>query len=162
MSQQEEDASLKKYKEQLLKGMGNPFPNDPRKVIVKEFYVEYKGDKKMDKFDISKDTKNAPFKIPIKEGSEYKFGVGFYANHDIANGLKMRLSVKGKLVGAHNEDYLLGSFMPKKDQQVWMEKAWSEAPSGFTMRGTYVGVGEMYDRQGNKYHTWHFNFTITK
>eukprot|EP00466_Bigelowiella_natans_P015422 jgi/Bigna1/89347/estExt_fgenesh1_pg.C_470119 len=154
----EEDEALAKYKAQLLKGMENPFPDDPRKVIAKKFFCNING--KLEEFDLE-DSKSE-MTIKLKEGSQFKFGIGFYTNHEISNGLKMKLTVKGKLVGAYSEDYLMGSFLPKKEMHQWVEKDFSEAPSGMTKRGTYTGNGSLYDREGKKYCDWTFKFTITK
>mmetsp|Transcript_20824 Transcript_20824/g.51067 ORF Transcript_20824/g.51067 Transcript_20824/m.51067 type:complete len:176 (-) Transcript_20824:307-834(-) len=163
-SKDTDDKSLNNYKKQLLGDVATPFPDDKRKVIVKEFYINFKdGTEKitLDPTDAKLCKKLEENPIELKEGTEYKFGVGFYIQHDICHGLKMKLTLKRMGFGA-SDDYTLGSYGPKKNIQEWTPKGWEEAPTGMMMRGVYSGTGKFYDLDGQNHLEWKFKIKIVK
>mmetsp|Transcript_30191 Transcript_30191/g.42073 ORF Transcript_30191/g.42073 Transcript_30191/m.42073 type:complete len:178 (+) Transcript_30191:97-630(+) len=162
-SKDTEDKSLNNYKEKLLGKVGTPFPDDPRKVIVKEFYIQFEDGTKitMDPTDKKLIEKLKKEPIEIKEKALYKFGVGFYIQHDICHGLKLKIKV-GKMGFSNTDDYSLGSYGPKEEIQTWFQKSWEEAPSGMLSRGGYSGSGTFYDLDKNKHLEWNFKLSIVK
>ncbi|GAB5366589.1 hypothetical protein AAMO2058_001156200 [Amorphochlora amoebiformis] len=162
-SKDTDDKSLNNYKKQLLGDVETPFPNDPRKVIVKEFYVLFEDGKKivLDPTDKKLLEKLKKEPIEIKEKAKYKFGVGFYIQHDICHGLKMKLKL-AKGIFSNTEDYVLGSYGPKKQIQEWFQKHYDEAPSGYVMRGGYTGTGIFYDLDKQEHLKWEFKIKIVQ
>eukprot|EP00472_Partenskyella_glossopodia_P014333 CAMPEP_0197541696 /NCGR_PEP_ID=MMETSP1318-20131121/67302_1 /TAXON_ID=552666 /ORGANISM="Partenskyella glossopodia, Strain RCC365" /LENGTH=162 /DNA_ID=CAMNT_0043100897 /DNA_START=551 /DNA_END=1036 /DNA_ORIENTATION=+ len=150
-----DDKSLQNYKKQLLGDVATPFPDDPRRVIVKEFYIQFQDGKKitLDPTDSKLVDKLKTNPIEIKEKAQYKFGVGFYIQHDICHGLKLKIKIK-KGIFSDTDDYPLGSYGPKNEIQSWFQRDWEEAPSGFMYRGDYTGEASFYDLDGNKHLEW--------
>lgn len=159
-----DDKSLQKYKAKLLGKVESAFPKDPRRIIVKEFVVEIrKGDDgKIDRHILDpndKALKTKPLCIP--EGFLYRFGVGFYAQHDICHGLKFKNTVSATMA-KHVEDYTLGSYSPQKQMHRWMSRQWEEAPRGFLARGKYSGSCVFYDLDGVSHLSWNYILNIVK
>jgi len=96
----EEDESLRKYKEALLgkaKDLGDP--KDPRKVIITEMKIMIKDGKDII-YDLAqkgseKDMIKKPFEL--KEKCQYKIEVSFKVQHELITGLKLENSVKKKV-----------------------------------------------------------------
>eukprot|EP00470_Lotharella_oceanica_P006412 CAMPEP_0170178906 /NCGR_PEP_ID=MMETSP0040_2-20121228/14915_1 /TAXON_ID=641309 /ORGANISM="Lotharella oceanica, Strain CCMP622" /LENGTH=171 /DNA_ID=CAMNT_0010422537 /DNA_START=56 /DNA_END=571 /DNA_ORIENTATION=+ len=162
-SKDTEDKSLQNYKKQLLGDVATPFPDDPRKVIVKEFYIEFQDGKKvtLDPTDKKLLEKMKKEPLEIKEKANYRFGVGFYIQHDICHGLKFKLKM-AKGIFSNTDDFTLGSYGPKKDIQSWFQKNWEEAPSGMMYRGGYTGTATFYDLDKQQHLEWSFKLNIVK
>eukprot|EP00471_Norrisiella_sphaerica_P005534 CAMPEP_0184487716 /NCGR_PEP_ID=MMETSP0113_2-20130426/10291_1 /TAXON_ID=91329 /ORGANISM="Norrisiella sphaerica, Strain BC52" /LENGTH=170 /DNA_ID=CAMNT_0026870105 /DNA_START=31 /DNA_END=543 /DNA_ORIENTATION=- len=158
-SKDTDDKSLNNYKKKLLGDVGTPFPDDPRKVIVKEFYIEFDDGKKI----VLDPTDEKKLKDPVemKENAKYRFGVGFYIQHDICHGLKMSVKV-AKGLFSRTEEFTLGSYGPKKEIQTWFQRTYETAPSGMMYRGKYKGVGTFFDLDKKEHLKWNFKMDILK
>jgi len=96
----QEDESLKRYKEQLLgkalSGEGLDV-KDPRKVIVSKFYITFpKGEHKPMSFELDTQEKVDKFNqgtVVIKEGLLYQFECDFKIYHEIVSALKFENAV---------------------------------------------------------------------
>jgi len=172
MKMDEEDESLRKYKEALLgkaalSGTAAP-SDDHRRVVITEMRVICKdrpgGDIMYDLHarDAEKTLKDKPF--TLREKSEYKIQVCFRVQHEIVAGLKFLNTVYRQGVRVAREEEMLGSFPPQPDPHVvvFPRHGWEEAPSGMLSRGSYKGKHRFVDDDGQCHLEYEYSFAIKK
>eukprot|EP00808_Paulinella_micropora_P005283 g12895.t1 len=175
LSKDSQDESLVKMKKNLIGE--TPFPDDPRKVIIKHMEVNFVGVstfpddprkviiKHMEVRIVGEDpivldpTKEKQH-YNIKEGSIFSLALLFYIQHDIVFNLKCTLSVK-RMMMTSTEKYIVGSYGPKKEPQSWQTDP-EEAPSGALGRGKYSAVIQLLDDDGQVHLKLPYEFTIVK
>ncbi|KAL6063516.1 Rho GDP-dissociation inhibitor 1 [Balamuthia mandrillaris] len=171
LTMDEEDESLRKYKEALLgKALeGNIAPSDdPRRVVIKEMKVIIKdrpgGDilYNLEEKGAEEKLKDTPF--TLKEKCEYKIQISFKVQHEIVAGLKFVNLVYRKGVRVAKEEEMLGSFPPQAESHVvvFPRHGWDEAPSGMLARGQYKGKHKFVDDDGQNHLEYEYAFAIKK
>mmetsp|Transcript_1744 Transcript_1744/g.2813 ORF Transcript_1744/g.2813 Transcript_1744/m.2813 type:complete len:201 (-) Transcript_1744:1153-1755(-) len=161
----QEDESLRKYKESLLGGaikeVKAPFPDDPRNVIVSKLslVVEGRTDKELDLTgDISK-LKEKVF--TIKEGAKYRMKVSFYVQREIVSGLRYEQKTSRKGIQVDKSKFMVGSYGPKETAHEYLTPV-DEAPSGMLVRGSYTVESKFTDDDRNSILEWKWKFEIKK
>ncbi|CAI5455908.1 unnamed protein product [Caenorhabditis angaria] len=159
----DEDESLKKYKQQLL-GQGTVVvdENDPRRVLVKNVELMIEGIKN-EVLDLSdpKKVETSDLSLSIKEGSTYRLKFTFHVQREIASGLHYKHKVKRSGITVENEKYMMGSYAPKLEIQEYTSPN-EEAPQGMIHRGKYKVHSKITDDDGHVYLDWNWTLHITK
>lgn len=167
LSTDQEDESLRKYKEQLLGAADNlhatPFPDNPKQVIVKSLslVVEDRPDAVLDltQDDLSK-LKDTPF--VMKEGTQYRIRISFYVQRDIVTGLKYVQKVYRKGIKVPGDKpMMVGSYGPKMEVQEYLSQP-EEAPSGMIGRGEYIVESLFTDDDKNEHLRWKWALKVSK
>jgi len=161
------DESLKKWKESLGLGAGNDIsnPNDPRKCIILSLGLEVEG-----RPDIIIDLKakgaiealkSKPF--TIKEGASFRMKAKFQVQHQILSGMKYIQVVK-RMGVSHKLQEMIGSYSPNTDQKPFYEKKFEPetAPSGMLGRGHYTAISRFTDDDNVTHLTFEWAFDIKK
>uniref|UniRef100_A0A915CZE0 Rho GDP dissociation inhibitor n=1 Tax=Ditylenchus dipsaci TaxID=166011 RepID=A0A915CZE0_9BILA len=156
------DESLKKYKEQLLGNNTQSIPaevdpNNPLNVILKRLAIIVDS-KEMRSVDLPASNE---YTLAIKEGCIYKIQLEFYVQREIITGLKYLHKVSRLGVGIDKEKYMLGSYGPKESAYVYLSPP-EEAPSGMLSRGKYKIRSLVADDDGNRYLEWSWYIEIEK
>nr|CAG4643535.1 EOG090X0EJY [Ilyocryptus agilis] len=161
----EEDESLRKYKETLL---GNAIkenivvePNNPSKVLVKKLVLVSEGqtEKTLDLTgDLSK-LKNTVF--IIKEGVQYRIRIEFFVQHEIVTGLKYVQKTYRKGIPVDHMTHMVGSYAPKRELQSFTTPI-EDAPSGMLYRGHYTVTSLFTDDDKHEHLKWEWSFEIKK
>jgi len=161
----QEDESLRKYKEALL---GNAIseaiviePNNPEKVLVRKLVLVSEGqaEKVLDLTgDISKLKKTI---FTIKEGVQYKIRIEFFVQHEIVTGLKYVQKTYRKGIQVDKMTHMVGSYAPKKDLQSYTTPL-EDAPSGLLARGQYNVTSVFTDDDKHEHLKWEWAFEIKK
>jgi len=161
----QEDESLRKYKEALL---GNAVseqiviePNNPEKVLVRKLVLVSEGqpEKVLDLTgDISKLKKKV---FCIKEGVQYKIRIEFFVQHEIVTGLKYVQKTYRKGIQVDKMTHMVGSYAPKKDMQSYTTPL-EDAPSGLLARGQYNVTSVFTDDDKHEHLKWEWAFEIKK
>ncbi|KAK2167586.1 hypothetical protein LSH36_26g09051 [Paralvinella palmiformis] len=162
----QDDESLKKYKEQLLGGTNvaglEVFPEDPRHVIVIKcaLLVDGRPDIEMDLAPESvKELKKKTFLL--KEGCSYRMCVYFYVQRDIVTGLRFTQKSFRKGIQVDKMNHMVGSYGPKKELQSYTTPP-EEVPSGMLARGHYTNKSLFTDDDKNEHLKWEWNLEIKK
>jgi len=163
----QEDESLRKYKEALLGA--NPsdsimFPEDPRRVIVQKLGVTFEepnahAEMIMDLSGPLDKLTKTPF--VLKEGVRYRIKIYFYVQREIVTGLKYKHSSYRKGVKVDKTDLMVGSYGPKKELQSYTSPV-EDAPSGMLARGTYTIKSLFTDDDKNEHLSWEWVIQIKK
>ncbi|CAG0898796.1 unnamed protein product [Darwinula stevensoni] len=163
LAQDENDESLKKYKEALLGGAktGSVIidPSDPRKVIVRKLVMECTDGphKELDLCgDLSKLKKQT---FVIKEGIQYRIRIDFHVQREIVHGLKYIQKISRKGIQVEKMTHMVGSYAPKSEVQSYTTPP-EDAPSGLLARGTYQVKSNFTDDDGNEHLKWEWAFEI--
>nr|CAG4642081.1 EOG090X0EJY [Eurycercus lamellatus] len=161
----QEDESLRKYKETLL---GNAItetiviePNNPKKVLVKKLVLVSEGqtEKTLDlSGDLSK-LKQAVF--TIKEGVQYRIRIEFYVQQEIVTGLKYVQKTYRKGIQVDKMTHMVGSYAPKLEIQSYVTPL-EDAPSGMLYRGQYTVTSLFTDDDQHEHLKWEWSFEIKK
>lgn len=161
----QEDESLRKYKEALLGAAQSEKiivdPNDPRKVIVKKLALCVPGrdDLQLDLTgDLSK-LKSQTF--TIKEGVQYKIRIDFIVQREIVHGLKYVQKTYRMGLPVDKMTHMVGSYPPKTEIQSYLTP-FEEAPSGMVARGSYSVTSLFTDDDKNEHLKWDWTFDIKK
>jgi len=170
VNQDQEDESLRKYKESLLGNMAAIYSpkDDPRRVVVTELKIIFK-DRPEGDVVYNLEEKGGLEKLKttafvIKEAASYRIQVKFRVQHEIVSGLKYENKVyKGPLRVAKEKE-MLGSFGPQKESHtvVFPRKGFEEAPSGFAARGNYKAKSRYVDDDKQCHLEYEYCFTIAK
>jgi len=153
LKQDQDDESLRKYKESLLGKIDDSAApkDDPRRVVIKELKIIFEDRPGGDitytlesKVDLEK-MKNTPF--ILKENSHYKIKVSFKVQHDIVSGLKYVNLVYRKGIRVAKDNQMIGSFGPqdKLHEVTFPRQGWEETPSGILSRGSYTAKSQFTD-----------------
>jgi len=169
LTQDQDDESLRKYKESLLgkiDGAAVAPKDDPRRVVVKEMKIIFENRPEGDityvldsKEDLER-MKKTPF--TLKEGCSYKIKVGFRAQHDIVSGLKYVNAVYRKGIRVAKDNQMLGSFAPqaKAHEVIFPRLGWEAAPSGLLSRGSYTAKSQFVDDDNQTHLEYEYAFDI--
>ncbi|XP_030373239.1 rho GDP-dissociation inhibitor 1 isoform X1 [Scaptodrosophila lebanonensis] len=167
MAADQEDESLRRYKEALLGAAQAEKivvdPNDLRKVIVKKLALVVEGRDDME-LDLSGDISQLKKQLfVIKEGVQYKVRIDFIVQREIVHGLKyvQKTYRMGVPVVVDKMTHMVGSYPPKKEIQFYLTPA-EEAPSGMVSRGTYSVTSVFTDDDKHIHLKWDWTFEIKK
>ncbi|XP_031623459.1 rho GDP-dissociation inhibitor 1 [Contarinia nasturtii] len=159
----QEDESLRKYKEALLGAAQSEKiivdATDPRKVIVKKLALCVPGRDDME-LDLTGDiTKLKKQVFTIKEGVQYKIRIDFVVQREIVHGLKYVQKTYRLMVPVDKMTHMVGSYPPKTEVQSYTTP-FEEAPSGMITRGTYSVTSLFTDDDKNEHLKWDWKFEI--
>ncbi|EDV97788.1 rho GDP-dissociation inhibitor 1 isoform X2 [Drosophila grimshawi] len=165
MAADQEDESLRRYKEALLGAAQSEMiivdPNDQRKVIVKKLALVVDGRDDME-LDLSGDISKLKKQLfVIKEGVQYKVRIDFIVQREIVHGLKYVQKTYRMGVPVDKMTHMVGSYPPKKEIQFYLTPA-EEAPSGMVSRGTYSVSSVFTDDDKHIHLKWDWTFEIKK
>ncbi|GAB0099004.1 rho GDP-dissociation inhibitor 1 [Sergentomyia squamirostris] len=165
MAADQEDESLRKYKEALLGAAQAEMivvePNDPRKVIVKKLALCVTGRPDME-LDLTGDLSKLKKKtFVIQEGVQYRIRIDFLVQREIVHGLKYVQKTLRLGVPVDKMTHMVGSYPPKKDLQSYTTPP-EEAPSGMMARGSYSVSSLFTDDDKNEHLKWEWSFEIKK
>ncbi|XP_037036109.1 rho GDP-dissociation inhibitor 1 isoform X2 [Bradysia coprophila] len=161
----QEDESLRKYKEALLGAAQSEKiivdANDPRKVIVKKLALCVPGRDDME-LDLSGDLSKLKKQVfTIKEGIQYKIRIDFIVQREIVHGLKYVQKTYRMAVPVDKMTHMVGSYPPKAEIQSYLTP-FEEAPSGMMARGSYSVTSLFTDDDKNEHLKWDWSFEIKK
>uniref|UniRef100_A0A1A9VKW2 Rho GDP-dissociation inhibitor 3 n=1 Tax=Glossina austeni TaxID=7395 RepID=A0A1A9VKW2_GLOAU len=165
MAADQEDESLRRYKEILL-GAAQAEKivvdmNDQRKVLVKKLALVVDGRKDME-LDLTGDLSQLKKQVfVIKEGVQYKVRIDFIVQREIVHGLKYVQKTYRLGVPVDKMTHMVGSYPPKKDIQCYVTPS-EEAPSGIMARGTYSVASLFTDDDKHIHLKWDWTFEIKK
>jgi len=165
MAADQEDESLRRYKEALL-GAAQAEKiivdmNDQRKVIVKKLALVVEGRKDME-LDLTGDLTQLKKQVfVIKEGVHYKVRIDFIVQREIVHGLKYVQKTYRLGVPVDKMTHMVGSYPPKKEIQFYLTPS-EEAPSGLMARGTYSVSSLFTDDDKHIHLKWEWTFEIKK
>ncbi|KAK4494137.1 hypothetical protein PRZ48_014435 [Zasmidium cellare] len=161
------DESLRKWKESLGIGSGTPIANasDKRRVVILSLGLEVEGRSDiiidLQKPGALEDLKNHPF--TIKEGAVFRMKVRFQVQHQVLSGLKYvqvvkRMGVKQKM------QEMIGSYSPNTTDKTEYEKKFEPdtAPSGMVGRGHYNAVSKFVDDDNQDHLSFEWSFDVKK
>ncbi|KAJ8979968.1 hypothetical protein NQ317_013716 [Molorchus minor] len=161
----QEDESLRKYKEALLgQAQTGPVvvePDNPRKVIVKRLVLvatdrpEIALDLTGDLSQLKKET------FIIKEGVSYRIRIEFIVQREIVHGLKYVQKTSKLGIPVDKMTHMVGSYAPKNDIQSYTTPP-EDAPSGLMARGSYTVHSLFTDDDKNEHLKWEWTFEIKK
>lgn len=161
----EEDESLRRYKEALLGSAANaiPFPQNPKSVILESFTicVENQPERTISLMDESALANTTCEAIPIPEGANYHIKVNYYVQRDIVTGLQYAQSVYRGPVRVDRSSAMMGSYAPQNEVRVWKSDTF-EAPKGAMHRGTYHIKSRFVDADKNEYVSWKWDIQVVK
>jgi len=171
MNMDQQDESLKKYKESLLgQATTNVFSpkDDPRRVVIMELRVICEGRPggdivyKLESKEAIEKMKETPF--ILKENCSYKISLQFRVQHEIVSGLKYVNIVTRKGIKVAKEDTMIGSFAPQSAPftSTFPRNGWEEAPSGMIARGTYKAKSQFIDDDKQVHLEFEYQFEIKK
>ncbi|KAK6428418.1 rho GDP dissociation inhibitor [Oleoguttula sp. CCFEE 5521] len=163
----ENDASLRKWKQSLGLGTGTPIsdPSDPRKVILISLSLEVDGRSDIIIDLTQKGALDSLAKKPftIKEGATFRMKAKFRVQHEILSGMKYvqvvsRMGVKQKM------QEMIGSYSPNTTDKPEYEKKFEPetAPSGMLGRGHYEAISRFVDDDKHDYLMFKWSFDIKK
>lgn len=165
VNQDQEDASLRKYKEQLLgvSASGTTIvvdPKDSRRVLVKKLAILVDGRPDIE-LDLARDPKAIKETvIELKEGTTYKVKIYFFVQYEIVAGLKYKQKVY-KTVPLDNQSFMVGSYPPREEIYSYTTPS-DEAPKGMLARGEYLIKSVFTDDDKNDYLSWEWKLKISK
>ncbi|RKP23318.1 immunoglobulin E-set [Syncephalis pseudoplumigaleata] len=157
------DESLKRWKESLGLHKDACPADDPRRVVVLSMAIEVEG-----RPDVVVDLSTAEAiealsksPVVIKTGVEYDIKIKFRVQHDVVYGLKYLHSVKRMKVSLQKTEEMLGSYGPSPNPY---EKKFlpEEAPSGMMGRGTYEVKSVFIDDDKTRHLEWNWTIEIKK
>ncbi|OQO05633.1 hypothetical protein B0A48_09725 [Cryoendolithus antarcticus] len=149
----ENDASLRKWKQSLGLGTGTPIsdPSDPRKVILISLGLEVDGRSDIIIDLTQKGALDSLAKKPftIKEGATFRMKAKFRVQHEILSGMKY---------------VQVGSYSPNTTDKPEYEKKFEPetAPSGMLGRGHYEAISRFVDDDKHDYLMFKWSFDIKK
>jgi len=162
-SQDANDESLVKYKQQLLGDMKDIAfdANDPRKVIVVQIEIHSPEltEPKVVKLRGAND--NEDFEVTIKEGAEYHIELIYHVQHEIVSGLRYSQKLSRKGIPMGKENVMIGSYAPRKDHYTYKSDE-EDAPKGMMARGTYKVHSQFLDDDKVVHAEFHWKIKIDK
>lgn len=161
----QDDESLKKYKESLL---GSAVAStvivdegNPSRVIVKSLALVVDGRPDMT-IDLSKDLETVKKQaIVIKDGIQYRLRISFFVQREIVTGLKFVQKISRHGVKVVKTSNMVGSYAPKSELQSYTTPV-EEMPSGMLARGTYTVKALFTDDDNNEHLKWEWTFELKK
>lgn len=167
LNKQEEDESLRKYKEQLLgaAAKGVPKTDDPRLVVIQSFGVKFPNGehvdiiRELDTKQKEEELKKTP--ITIKEGTDYQFVVTFKIQHDIVSALRFVNSISKAGITVEKKDFMMGSYAPNATAYSYKSPVFT-APSGLLARGSYKARTKFIDDDKQTHLDLEYSLNIKK
>ncbi|XP_059486057.1 rho GDP-dissociation inhibitor 1 [Neocloeon triangulifer] len=161
----QEDESLRKYKEALLgestAGAVIVEPNDPRKVLVKQLALVVAGRDDV-VLDLTGDISQLKKKtFSIKEGVSYRIRIDFIVQREIVHGLKYVQKTSRLGVPVDRMTHMVGSYPPKVEMHSYTTPP-EDAPSGMMARGSYTVQSLFTDDDKSEHLKWEWSFEIKK
>lgn len=161
----QEDESLRKYKEALLgqaqTGTVIIEPDDERKVLVKKLVLVVP-DRPEVSLDLSGDlSKLKKETFIIKEGVSYKIRIEFFVQREIVHGLKYVQKTYRMGMPVDKMTHMVGSYAPKTEIQSYTTPS-EDAPSGMMARGSYTVQSLFTDDDKHEHLKWEWSFEIKK
>lgn len=166
MKADNDDESLKRYKEQLLGAAAKGKVGTGERLVIEEFEFDFENKSlKPQILKLGNKTEQATAAstpVEIKEGAKYRFKVKFSVNGEIVAGLKFTNIVKSSLK-SQEDTLVLGSYAPGATHSfVFPRYGYMEAPSGFMFRGKYKAQMKYTDSDGKCYLDLPYMLNITK
>lgn len=160
----QEDESLRKYKEALLGSQAEKIiidANNPKNVIVKRLalLVADRPDMVLELDGDLGQLKKQSFSI--KEGIQYKIKIEFYVQREIVHGLKYVQKTSRLGVPVDKMTQMVGSYPPKKEIQSFTTN-FEEAPSGMLARGEYSVSSLFTDDDKFEHLKWEWSLKVEK
>ncbi|KAI5698765.1 hypothetical protein M8J76_006841 [Diaphorina citri] len=161
----EEDESLRKYKETLLgiakEGAIVVDPSDERKVIVKRLAlcVDDRPDLELDLTSDLSQLKKQTF--VIKEGITYRIRIDYIVQREIVHGLRYIQKTYRMGVPVDKMVHMVGSYPPSLELQSYTTPP-EDAPSGMLARGVYSVQSLFTDDDDAEHLKWEWTFEIKK
>lgn len=149
----DDDESLKKYKEKLLAGSDTILDEGGPNVLVKSLIVRFPEDKAQKDIELDltgdlKKLKDTP--IVVKDGAAYSLTLKFRVQREIVSGLRFHYNLYRKGIKVDTQSYMVGSFGPTTEPtQVFLCK--DNAPSGMVARGMYIAKSKFIDDDDNNH-----------
>jgi Rho GDP-dissociation inhibitor len=165
MAIDQDDESLRKYKETLLGAQADKIiidANNPKNVIVKRLalVVQDRNDMVLDLGgDLASLKKQGPF--TIKEGIQYKIRIEFFVQREIVHGLKYVQKTYRMGLPVDKNFCMVGSYPPKEEIHCYLTP-FEEAPSGMLARGEYTISSLFTDDDKNEHLKWEWTLKVEK
>lgn len=164
LSLDQEDESLRKYKEALLGAQVDTVivdANNPKNVIVKQLALVVAGRDDM-VLDLTGDlTQLKKQMFSIKEGIQYKIRIDFIVQREIVHGLKYVQKTYRMGVPVDKMTQMVGSYPPKTEIQSYTTP-FEEAPSGMLARGEYSISSLFTDDDKSEHLKWEWSLKVEK
>lgn len=164
MNLDQEDESLRKYKEALLGAQADKIiidANNPKNVIVKKLALLVNGRDDM-VLDLSGDLTQLKKQIfTIKEGIQYRIRIEFFVQREIVHGLKYIQKSYRMGVPVDKMTHMVGSYPPKAEIQSYTTP-FEEAPSGMLARGEYSVSSLFTDDDKTEHLKWEWALKVEK
>lgn len=164
ISLDQEDESLRKYKQALLGSQANKViidANNPKNVIVKKLALMVEGRDDM-VLDLSGDISHLKKQtFVIKEGVQYKIKIEFFVQREIVHGLKYVQKTYRMGVPVDKMAHMVGSYPPKETIQSYITPS-EEAPSGLLARGEYNVNSLFTDDDQFEHLAWQWSLKVEK
>lgn len=167
----QEDESLRKYKESLLGSAAHGDlgdTTDPRRLVIEEFRVVFAPEESLSDVVHNLSTKEGIDKlategITMKEGVKFKFRITFRVQHSILAGIKF-VNTMTRMMISESEELTLGSYPPSSTPHVFEFPKWdySEAPRGMMFRGKYKVNNSFIDSSKKKHLDFEYECNIVK
>jgi hypothetical protein len=164
----DEDESVRKWKESLLGDAANADPtlsappDDPRRVIPKEFKVVVHGGPTYtynleDQAQLN-DLKKKGYSL--KEGQTFHYQITLLVHHEIVLGLRLK-TISKKLISKQEAVFDIGSY-PPTIAPIVKELEECDVPVGSVTRGDYKCTNTLEDDMGRTHIKFDSKFTISK
>jgi len=161
----EEDESLRKYKEMLLgeavAGSGKVVvdENDARSLILKKLYLVVEGRPDLP-MDLTQDLDTIKQKkFTLKEGTKFRIKFEFIVQRELVTGLKyVHKAHKGVMTEKMKQ--MVGSFPPRKEPYI-TETEEIDAPSGMLFRGAYT-VSSCFKDDDTEHLKWEWSIDVKR
>jgi len=165
INQDQDDESLRKYKEILLgestAGAAIVDPSSDKRVLVRKLALVVE-DREDHILDLSGDISALKDKsFTIKEGISYKIRIDFHVQREIVTGLKYIQRTYRKGIQVDKMSHMVGSYAPKMEVQSYTTPV-EDAPSGMLARGHYNVKSLFTDDDNNEHLKWEWSFDIKK
>lgn len=164
LNMDQEDESLRKYKEALLGSQADKIiidANNPKNVIVKKLALMVEGRDDM-VLDLSGDlTQLKKQAFTIKEGVQYKIRIEFFVQREIVHGLKYVQKTYRMGVPVDKMTHMVGSYPPKAEIHCYVTPI-EEAPSGMLTRGEYTVTSLFTDDDKTEHLAWTWSLKVEK
>ncbi|XP_031717792.1 rho GDP-dissociation inhibitor 1-like [Anarrhichthys ocellatus] len=161
--QDQDDESLRKYKEALLgKCAAVADPKVPNVQVTRMTLLCDTAPQPL-VLDLQGDLDNLkknPF--VLKEGIEYRIKINFKVNKDIVSGLKYTQQTFRKGIKLDKSDYMVGSYGPRASEEYEFLTTVEESPKGLLARGTYNIKSKFTDDDEHDHLSWEWFLAIKK
>jgi len=162
-SQDANDESLVKYKQQLLGDMKDIAfdASDPRKVIVVQIEIHSPELTTPKTVKLRESSNTDDFEVTIKEGAEYHIELIYHVQHEIVSGLRYSQKLTRKGIPVGKENVMIGSYAPRKEHYTYKSDE-EDAPKGMMARGTYKVNSQFLDDDKHVHAEFQWKIKIDK